>query len=343
MAYEIYIRVSSTEGREERLRSVEHQEAAARDWALRNGVEVAPGEPTTELDVSGAKAADERALGKLIEKVERGEAEGIITSFLDRFGRSLISGAVALKRITDAGGRLVCVGDGFDTASPGSELMFNLRMSIAQDYLNRVRANFLASQNGAAERGYYLACRAPFGYRRKDEADPEYTSRGELVKDARLVVHDEEAALVKEMFQLRTEGANYGDLMRHLEAHGVIKAKNTIRGILASRAYIGEMQVQTGRKGVTRTVTGNHPPILTEAEWQAAQRKEVYRPRDGSIAKQARAAGLVYCATCGSRLRLSANGKPGHRKANYVCTELHTLGDRAGAGRLSVPPTEPRQ
>jgi hypothetical protein len=35
MAYEIYIRVSDTEGREERLRSVEHQEAAARDWALR--------------------------------------------------------------------------------------------------------------------------------------------------------------------------------------------------------------------------------------------------------------------------------------------------------------------
>lgn len=321
MAFEIYIRISDTEGREERLRSVEHQEAAAREWALRNDVEVAPGEPTTELDVSGAKAAEERALGKLIEKVERGEAEGIITSYLDRFGRDLISSAVALKRITDAGGRLVCVGDGFDSDSPGSELMFNLRMSIAQDYLNRVRANFLASQNGAAERGYYLAARAPFGYRRKDVIDPEYNSRGELVKDARLVIHEEEADLVQEVFKLRTDGANFGELLRFLESRRVRMSKSGIRGVLANRAYVGEMTVQTGRKGHPRTVTGNHDPILTESEWQAAQRKEVYRPRDGSIARQAKASGLVYCATCGSRLRVCAYGKPGERKATYVCTE----------------------
>src|SRR5215218_3337355 len=191
MAFEIYIRVSDTEGREERLRSVEHQEAAAREWALRNGVEVAPGEPTTDLDVSGSTPAADRDLERLIVKVERGEAEGIITSYLDRFGRDLISSAVTLKRITDAGGRLVCVGDGFDSTSPGSELMFHLRMSIAQDYLNRVRANFLAAQNGAVKYGYYLACRPPFGYRRKDVADPEYNQRGELMKDGSLVIHEE--------------------------------------------------------------------------------------------------------------------------------------------------------
>jgi DNA invertase Pin-like site-specific DNA recombinase len=83
--------------------------------------------------------------------VEEGHSEGIITSKLDRFGRDLIGGALALKRITEADGRLVCVEDGFDSASPGSELMFNLRMAIAQDYLSRTRTNFRRSAEDAAK------------------------------------------------------------------------------------------------------------------------------------------------------------------------------------------------
>src|SRR6266540_3472009 len=320
MTFDVYTRVSKLgERSEDNLRSPELQEAACRDWAARAGLEI--GEVASDKNVSGSTAAEERKLGRLIEKIERGESEGIITSYLDRFARDVMASWLALKRITEAGGRLVCVGDGFDSAAPGSKESMGYRMVAAEAYLDRTRANFLAAQNGAANRGVYLAAKPPFGYRRKDEVEPEYDGRGRLIRDARLVVDEEEAALVRELFGRRADGANFGELLRFLEERGVRMSKTGIRALLANRAYVGEMEVQTARKGATRTVRGTWTTLVTEGEWQAAQRKAAFSPRDGSLARQARAHGLVYCATCGKKLRVGAYGKPGARKPTYVCTE----------------------
>src|SRR6266540_1108297 len=273
MTFDVYTRVSKLgERSEDNLRSPELQEAACRDWAARAGLEI--GEVASDKNVSGSTAAEERKLGRLIEKIERGESEGIITSYLDRFARDVMASWLALKRITEAGGRLVCVGDGFDSAAPGSKESMGYRMVAAEAYLDRTRANFLAAQNGAANRGVYLAARA-----------------------------------------------NFGELLRFLEERGVRMAKAGIRALLANRAYLGEMEVQTARKGATRTVRGTWTTLVTEGEWKAAQRKAAFSPRDGSLARQARAHGLVYCATCGKKLRVGAYGKPGARKPTYVCTE----------------------
>jgi DNA invertase Pin-like site-specific DNA recombinase len=324
--FDVYIRVSRVGDRsDENLRSPEQQEAAAREWAARHGVDV--GEVVEELDVSGGTAVEERALERLVSKVEAGDSKGIITSKLDRFGRDLIGGALALKRITEAAGRLVCVEDGFDSASPGSELMFNLRMAIAQDYLSRTRTNFRRSAEDAAKRGVYLARCAPFGYKRKDAIEPQYGSQGRLIKDGTLVVDEREAELVREMFRRRAEGVKTGALVRFLADEGAVspqtgkpRTKAGVLGILKNRAYVGEATVQSGRKGHPTIIKDHHEPILTEAEWQAAQGKgDVYYPRIGTV-NQLNLLGLVYCATCAKRCRSGARGEPGQKRGLYVCT-----------------------
>jgi DNA invertase Pin-like site-specific DNA recombinase len=170
--YDIYARISQEGDRTE----VELQEqlaiyeGACREWAQRNGVEV--GEIVHETDVSGSKPVDDRELGRLLGRIESGESAGILTSYLDRFGRDQLEGCVAWKRIHDAGGRLVCVNDGLDSAQPGAKLNFQIRMAIAEDYLDRVRANFLSRINAKADSRAYLACKAPLGYRRDDAGLP---------------------------------------------------------------------------------------------------------------------------------------------------------------------------
>jgi DNA invertase Pin-like site-specific DNA recombinase len=324
--FDVYIRVSRVGDRvDENLRSPEQQEAAAREWAARHGAGV--DEVVEEVDVSGGMAVEERALERLVSKVEDGDSEGIVTSRLDRFGRDLIGGALALRRITEVGGRLVCVEDGFDSASPGSELMFNLRMAIAQDYLGRTRANFRRSAEEAAKRGVYLAGCAPFGYRRNDQVDPRYDGQGRLIKDGTLIVDEREAELVRELFGRRAEGVKTGALVRFLADEGALSSqtgrpltKAGVLGILKNRAYVGEATVQDGRKGQPRVIKGHHEPILTEAEWQAAQGKgDVYYPRVGTV-NQLKLLGLVYCATCGKRCRSGAQGKPDRKRGLYVCT-----------------------
>src|SRR6266545_3589754 len=268
--FDVYTRVSKRGDRDDgNLRSPELQEAACRNWAATHAASI--DETVEELNVSGAKAVAERELERLIKKVEAGESEGIITSYLDRFARDLIGGAVALKRIVEADGRLVCVLDGFDSASPGSEFIFNIRMAIAQDYLSRISEQLVAAQQRAAARGVYLARKPPLGYRRKDQVEPRYSDTGQLLRDGTLVVDVADKALVRECFRRRAEGANAAELTRFLNAEGIKITKSSVIRLLSNRAYLGEAVVQSGKKGAPNVVKDNHPPLITEAEFNAAK------------------------------------------------------------------------
>lgn len=139
--------------------------------------------------------------------MEAGESEGILTPYLDRFGRDMIEGALAYRRIKLARGRLVCVADGTDSSREGDELVFNFRMAIAEDYLNRAPSNFQNAVERAAKNGVYLAARPPFAYQRNEHK--------------RLVVNELEAPLVVELFERKSSGESIGSLARWLsEASG---------------------------------------------------------------------------------------------------------------------------
>ncbi len=86
-------------------------------------------------------------------------------------------------------------------------------------------------------------------------------------------------------------------------------------------------------KGEARSgefVTANaHEPIVSEAEWQAAQRggKDRAHVRDGSIAAQGLLAGIVHCAGCGHKLSLTGSTtREGARVASYYCRTRYASG-----------------
>ena len=174
--------------------------------------------------------------------------------------------------------------------------------------------------------GIYLAAKAPFGYRRDEER--------------RLVPDEAEAPLVRELFKRRTDGANYAELQRWLaplvadlpprmvrdpesgEEVDDRRRKITKRAVsywIANRAYVGEMTAQTKRKGQTRVIKDVHPPLVTPEQWEAAQRKQPFTPRNGT-ASDAELRGMVFCGTCGSRMKTGLSGPRDRRKASYVCT-----------------------
>ncbi len=298
MEFDIYIRISKEGDRteDELAAQVDEYEQACRHWAARSGEEV--GLVVTETNVSGSVAVKDRGLEELILRVERGESVGILTPYLDRFGRDNIEGCLAWRRLALAGGRLVCTNDGVDSAQPGAKLVFQLRMAIAEDYLDRVKANFVARQQRAVKvDGKHLGRTPTLGYRR----DPE---------TGRLTVDERERELVRELFRRRAAGANAAELLRWLRAEGIpIKSKSTVVRLLASRTFLGEVVVQTGVKGEPEVVK-NHEPLVTEREWEAAQHRERYpHTRDGSLASQTTLAGLVRCGSCDQRLKTGGSGR----------------------------------
>lgn len=330
--FDVYCRISDEGDRtkKEVAEQLAVYEGACREWAERSGFEI--GEVVHETNVSGATAVAERKLEPLLARIETGDSSGILTPYLDRFGRDQIEGCLAWRRITLAGGRLVCVNDGLDSDQPGAKLNFQIRMAIAEDYLDRVRANFQSRIKAAAKGGAYLACQPPVGYVRDQE-----TSR----------IHPDPALkpLIQEAFRRRAEGETAKALAAwlrevggHIEVPNPKKERNRkpddpktvkplagitepgVRHMLASKAYLGIATVQSGRKGEPDEIQSAHEPIITRDLWERAQAAGgPYRPNDGSLASQAQLSGLVYCPN-GHRLKVGGRGKNGKARAAYVCT-----------------------
>jgi DNA invertase Pin-like site-specific DNA recombinase len=313
--FAIYVRVSEVGGREgESFGSPEEQEAKARAWAERNEVEVE--DPTVELDVSGGTAVSERKLGRLIERCESGDLEGIIVRFEDRFARDYIEGALALKRLDEVGARLVGAESGFDSKNltPEKQLIFNILMSVAEAQRGRNRLARMRGAQRAAERGLHLAAHCPTGYRWADrqKGGRSQTAEGGI---GRLEPDPVVGPKVIEAFERRANGESFEKLGHFLG----MKGKSSARAVIRNRVYVGEATVPTEKRGVTKTIKNAHPPLVTEVLWERANGvgTRSFAPRSGRWSALARLAGIVKCAGCGKNLAVGSNGGRG---AYYSCT-----------------------
>src|SRR5947208_769656 len=226
-----YIRVSRRGGREgESFISPEVQRKKIAAWAKLHEVEVVAW--WEEIDQSGAKL--ERPLfQQALERCERGESGGIIVARLDRFARSAVDALTSIRRLTDAGARLVSVEDNFDGSTPMGRFAIGILTLIAELELERIKENWSSAVREAVGRGVHISATPPVGYRR-DES-------GRLVRD------EPAASAVAEVFRRRATGTSYTDLTAYLESQGVYPlngnpcwSRMSLPGILKNPVYLGQ-------------------------------------------------------------------------------------------------------
>ncbi len=320
--FDIYTRVSEVGDRGgESFGSPEDQEASARRWAERERVEI--GELVYEENVSGGLRPDDRELGRLIERCERGESGGIIIPWLDRLTRDVGHGGVVLDRITKAGARLVTSDGAFDSANltPETRLVFHQLLSVGQYLREKNRAARLNGSRRAAARGVYLASVAPFGFLRKDVVEPQYRADGTLLRDGTLVDDPKRGPLVEPIFKQRADGWTARAIRDWLrDEHDVEVTAEGLRKIFKNRAYLGEARVPTGIKGQPEIVKNAHKRLVSDDLWERANAvggRGRFRTT-GRLSSQVRLAGLVYCGTCGRRLKTGGGARDG--RPQYTCT-----------------------
>jgi site-specific DNA recombinase len=324
-----YLRVSRTGGREgERFISPDVQRQKIEAWAEANRVEIATW--WEELDQSGAKR-ERPMFQEALARCERGETGGIVVARLDRFARSAVDALESIKRLNEAGARLVSVEDGFDGSTHMGRFAIGILTLIAELELERIRENWQVATERAVGRGIHVSARAPTGYR-KDET-------------SRLVPAEPAAASVAEAFRLRALGRSYREIADFLDEKGVRPASGGaqwstqgVYGLLHNRVYVGE-----ARGGKVRNPDA-HEPIVTQAEFDAAQgQTTLLAPRDGSVASQAMLGGLLRCGGCGHTLKIGGNTDrhSGERQAHYYCIGRYGTGHcpaRASARASTIDP-----
>jgi site-specific DNA recombinase len=261
------------------------------------------------------------ALQRLIAEIEIGKVDVVVVYKVDRLTRALSDFAKLVDIFDRRGVSFVSITQQFNTTTSMGRLTLNMLLSFAQFEREiigeRVRDKIAASK----KKGMWMGGMPPLGYD---------------VKDRKLVVNEDEAQIVVNIFQRYLARKSVRDLKEELAASG-IKSKRRVRpdGIvyggrrpiargalylmLQNRIYRGEIT----HKG--NSYPGEHPAIVDQGLWdqvQAALALNRIERATGSNAKQPNLlGGFVFDAT-GQRLTPTYAIKKATRYRYYVSAFL---------------------
>lgn len=313
----IYARYSS---QLQNPRSIEDQLAACRARADAEGWAIL-GE-FHDRAISGAAGIDENqrpGLAALLERVERGGVDQVLTESTDRIARHQGDAFAVRELIEHAGARLFTLMDGVvDDITGTIKSLFDAR--TRKDLAQRVRRG---------HRGTVAQGRSPsgvaYGYRRVAKLD----ERGEPVRGLREIDPDK-AAIVLRIFRDYADGRSARQIAGDLNAEGIpaprggIWRASTIAGhrkeslgMLSNPIYIGTLlygrtetvtdprtRKRGTRPGQGEVATGQAPHlrIIDDALWQAVQ--EQLEARSSTAPERQRRprhllSRLGQCGVCG--------------------------------------------
>jgi site-specific DNA recombinase len=307
--------VSRRAGREgESFIAPDVQRKKIAEWAKLHEVEIV--QWWEEIDQSGAKL-HRPMFQQALARCEAGETGGIVVARLDRFARSAVDALSSIRRLTDAGARLVSVEDNFDGSTPMGRFAIGILTLIAELELERIKGGWEVAVSEAVRRGIHISAKPPTGYQRDE--------------DGRLLRDEPAASVIAEAFRKRATGASWAELARFLEEREVYPpsgnkhwSKAGVSALIKNPVYLGQ-----ARSGKVMKEDA-HEPLVTRAEFDAAQatKKSVFKQRDGSLASQAMLGGLARCAGCGHTLKITGNTekKSGQRYPVYYCVGRYATG-----------------
>ena len=252
---------------------------------------------------------------KMMEEVRKGRINCIVVKDLSRFGRNYKETGNYLERIFPfLGVRFIAVNDNFDTLTAERTqdgYIVPLKNLINEVYSKDISKKIDAALSVKQRNGEFIGAWAPYGYR-KDPGDKHH-----------LVINEETAPTVRQIFKWRSEGVSVVQISRRLNDAGILSPSaylyatgevktekykevpwhtQILKSILAHPVYIGHMvqgrKKQSFYEGKRQTyvdeanwiiVRNTHEPIIDGETFEkvqqiAKQRKSEYHERLGKFA-----------------------------------------------------------
>src|SRR2546425_1445604 len=335
----IYGRVS-TEDQVEKF-GLASQLHELRALAIRKGYVIPPGAEFVDDGYSGA-TLDRPALARLREAVRAGAVDVVLIYDPDRLSRHLAHQLILIEEIESARVAIEWASGPRGNTTEG-RLLDNVRGVIAEYEREKIRERTGRGRKEKARRGFFIASRAPYGYR--------FDTAGKLV------IQEDEASVVRMMFVwLVQEQRSARNIVLELRRLGVRPqrspswSKSSVTRILTSRLYLGEgyfnqreviVNPRTGRKTLHRWrppaewIAIAVPAIITRALFEQAQ-QQLARNRQMLVGRPNEEIyllrGLLRCGACGRAWSTERH----HGRRTYRCAGRDSLYERRCGGSLSA-------
>ncbi|MBQ9346117.1 MAG: recombinase family protein, partial [Oscillibacter sp.] len=121
-----------------------------------------------DCGLTGTRMDKREDFNRLLADCRKGKIDKVLVKSLSRFARNTRDCLVAMRELMSLGVTIQFEKENIDTASLTSELMVSVSSSLAQEESISISKNQRISYQRRMERGEFITCKAPFGYRMPD-------------------------------------------------------------------------------------------------------------------------------------------------------------------------------
>ena len=320
-----YLRLSEQDGDKQESESIENQRDIIDNFIINNEDLKDVGEYIDDGYTGGN--FDRPDFKRMIQDIEDGKIDCIITKDLSRFGRDHIDTGYYLERYLPAKAiRYIAIGDNVDTINARGLQFLSFKLSYNDYYIQDISKKIRSVKKKKMEDGEYQAGIAPYGYK-KDENVKNH-----------LVIDEKASKIVYEIFDMYgNKGMSTIKIADEMNKRKIVppavymnmpctkrKCKNpsgeyvwlrtTIGNMLKNQAYLGYVvsgkreqispKIKKGQQKPKEdfiVIKNMHEPIIDEELWKKVQDRFKSFNTNNKKKYNYLLKGLVYCGECGNK------------------------------------------
>lgn len=332
MRVTFYARVSSE--KDEQLNSLDNQITYYTDLIKKNpNWDYVPG--YIDEGISGISTQKRENFNQMIEDAKSDMFDFVITKEISRFARNTLDSIQFTRELLQNGVGVFFQNDNINTLDEDSELRLSIMSSIAQDELRKLSSRIKFGHQQAIKNHVVLGNSRIFGYDKKDK---------------KLVINEEEAKMVRELFELYATdqysmkqiedifwNRGYRNRNGNKIAHSTMA--NTISNPKYKGYYVGNkvkiVDMFTKKQHflppeewvMFKDETGDIvPAIVSEELWEAAnvvleRRSKDVKNRQNICNHANLLTGKLFCTHCGKAYyRRDSVDRQGNKNSKWVCS-----------------------
>ena len=294
--------------------------------------------------ISGTGKSRRPELERLMQDCKAGKIDMVITKSISRFSRNTTDCLELVRKLLELNIPIWFEKENINTGSMESELFLSILSSMASDESLSISLNSKWSIKKRFENGTFKISYPPYGYGWNGET---------------MTIIPEQAQIVKRIFSEVLAGKGTAAIATELNQEHIPTKRggrwssSCIRGMVANEKYCGDCLYQKSWSDSsykrhlnhgeqTQYLQHNHhDPIISDKDWEAAQKVISQRAREKSISKgdekyQNRYAfsGKIICGECGAKLKRCTHYTANGSYAIWSC-KTH-INDKSRCSMLSV-------
>ncbi len=260
---------------------------------------------------------DREAFQQMLKDSDKRAWDYVLVYKLDRFSRNKYEMAIHRKHLKDNGIKILSAMENIPD-SPEGTLLESLLEGMNQYYSEELSQKTKRGMNETRMKGFFCGGVVNYGYSLKpiysDESDKKT-----LIAN-KVIINEEEAPIVLEIFTEYANGKKVPDIIKNLEEHGILNRgapfiQQTIYCMLRQEKYTGIYRIN----GLTFDKI--YPQIVPFEIYEIVKRRidanrHGKHTPDGSYLLR----GLIYCGYCGKRIvSYTGTSKNGRVWRYYKC------------------------